>query len=127
LPDWKYQLLRYNIDVMHTEKNVVDNILGTLLDMSGKTKDKHEARQDLRKMKLRTELHPFIAENGKGSISSALTPKEQEMAAEMERLKTLYEAQQEELAAIKRMVALNMTEKQSSMGNNEEGDVLVYT
>jgi len=51
--------------VMHTEKNVVDNILGTLLNMNGKTKDNHEARQDLRKMKLRPELHPFTAENGK--------------------------------------------------------------
>jgi hypothetical protein len=49
------------------------------------------------------------------------------MAAEIERLKTLYEAQQEELAAVKRMVALIMAEKQSSMGNNEEGDVLVYS
>jgi hypothetical protein len=65
--------------------------------------------------------------SGQGSISSGPTPKEQEMAAEMERLKTLYEAQQEELAAVKRMVALIMAEKQSSMGNNEEGDVLVYT
>jgi hypothetical protein len=62
-----------------------------------------------------------------GSISSAPNPKEQEMAAEIERLKTLYEAQQEELATVKRMVALIMAEKQSSMGNNEEGDVLVYT
>jgi hypothetical protein len=45
----------------------------------------------------------------------------------MERLKTLYKAQQEELAAIKRMVAMIMAEKQPSMENNEEGDVLVYT
>jgi len=61
------------------------------------------------------------------------------MAAEMERLKTLYEAQnvqlqeqnnkyeaeQEELAAVKRMVAMIMTGKQPSMGNNQECDVLV--
>jgi len=65
--------------------------------------------------------------SGQGSISSAPTPIELEMAAEMERLKTLYEAQQEELAAVKHMVALIMAEKQPSMGNNEEGDVLVYT
>jgi hypothetical protein len=30
--------------------------------MNGKTKDNHEIRQDLRKMKLRPELHPFIVE-----------------------------------------------------------------
>jgi hypothetical protein len=65
--------------------------------------------------------------SGEGSISNAPTPKELEMAAEMERLKTLYETQQEELAAVKRMVDLIMAEKQSSMGNNEEGDVLIYT
>jgi hypothetical protein len=33
--------------------------------MNGKTKDNLEARQDLRKMNLRPELHPFTAENGK--------------------------------------------------------------
>jgi hypothetical protein len=65
LPYWKDQLLSHNIDVMHTKTNVVDNILGTLLNMNGKTKDNQEARQDLCKMKLRPELHPFTAKNGK--------------------------------------------------------------
>jgi hypothetical protein len=65
--------------------------------------------------------------SGQGSISSTPTLKELEMAAEMERLKTLYEAQQKEFAAVKRMVSLIMAEKQSSMGNKEECDVLVYT
>jgi hypothetical protein len=79
--------------------------------------------------------------SGQGSISSAPTPKELEIAAEMERLKTLYEAQsiklqeqnnkyeaqQEELVAVKRMVAMIIVRKQPSMGNNEDGDVLVYT
>jgi hypothetical protein len=40
---------------MHTEKNIVNNILGRLLDMNGKTKDNLEACQDLRKMNLRPE------------------------------------------------------------------------
>jgi hypothetical protein len=67
--------------------------------------------------------------SGQGSISSSPTPKELEMAAEMERLKTMYEeqdnqlqeqnnkyaAQQEELAAIKRMVAMIMAGKQRRM------------
>jgi len=65
--------------------------------------------------------------SGQGSISSAPTPKELEIAAEMERLKTLYKAQQEELVAVKRMVAMIIVRKQPSMGNNEDGDVLVYT
>jgi hypothetical protein len=71
LPYWKDQLLRHNIDVMHTEKNVVDNILSTLLNMKGETKDNLEARQDLRKKNLRPELHPFTAKNGKTLLLAA--------------------------------------------------------
>jgi hypothetical protein len=37
LPYWKDNLLRHNLDVMHIEKNGMDNILGTILDIKGKT------------------------------------------------------------------------------------------
>jgi hypothetical protein len=47
LPYWKDNLLRHNLDVMHIEKNVMDNILRTLLDMKDKSKDNLQARQDL--------------------------------------------------------------------------------
>jgi hypothetical protein len=74
-----------------------------------------------------------------GSISSAPTPRELEMAAEMECLKTLYKAQniklqeqhnkyevqREKLATVKHMVAMIMAGKQPSMGNNQKGDVFV--
>ncbi|XP_058192172.1 uncharacterized protein LOC131309573 [Rhododendron vialii] len=36
---WVDILIRHNIDLMHTEKNVLENILGTLLNILGKTKD----------------------------------------------------------------------------------------
>ena len=49
---------------MHIEKNVMDNILGTILDMKGKTKDNLEARRDLQEMGIRRTLHPYTAENG---------------------------------------------------------------
>ena len=39
LPYWKMLLLRHNLDVMHIEKNVCDSIIGTLLNIEGKTKD----------------------------------------------------------------------------------------
>jgi hypothetical protein len=68
LPYWKNNLLRHNLDVMHIEKNVMDNILGTLLDMKEKTKDNHAGRLDLRKMGLRKELHPFTNERGKAYL-----------------------------------------------------------
>jgi hypothetical protein len=47
LPYWKDNLLRHNLDVMDIEKNVMDNILGTILDIKGKTKDDLATRQDL--------------------------------------------------------------------------------
>jgi hypothetical protein len=50
LPYWKDNLLRHNLDVMHIEKNVMDNILGTILDIKGKTKDNLAARLDLQEM-----------------------------------------------------------------------------
>ena len=36
---WKDLDLRHNLNVMHIEKNICDNIIGTLLNIEGKTKD----------------------------------------------------------------------------------------
>jgi len=49
LPYWRHVLIRHNLDVMHIEKNICDNILGTLLDIPGKNKDSLNARLDLKK------------------------------------------------------------------------------
>ncbi|XP_039126962.1 villin-2-like [Dioscorea cayenensis subsp. rotundata] len=38
-PYWEHLCLRHNLDVMHIEKNVSDNILGTLIGQAGKSKD----------------------------------------------------------------------------------------
>ena len=43
---------------MHVEKNVCDSVVGTLLNIKGKTKDGVKARQDLADMGIRSELHP---------------------------------------------------------------------
>ncbi|KAL3370741.1 hypothetical protein AABB24_007665, partial [Solanum stoloniferum] len=56
LPYWKSLKLRHNLDVMHIEKNICESILGTLLNIDGKTKDTHKARQDLKDMNIRKEL-----------------------------------------------------------------------
>ncbi|KAH0687961.1 hypothetical protein KY284_018514, partial [Solanum tuberosum] len=58
-------LLRHNLDVMHIEKNIVDSILGTLLDISGKKKDHKKARYDLRDMGIRKNLHPKDTKDSK--------------------------------------------------------------
>jgi hypothetical protein len=50
---------------MHITKNVLDNIIGTLLDMLRKTKDGLKSRNDLVQFGLRPELHPKLRPNGK--------------------------------------------------------------
>ncbi|XP_028074698.1 uncharacterized protein LOC114277071 [Camellia sinensis] len=55
---WANQKLCHNLDVMHIEKNVIDNVYGTLLNLDGKTKDNLKARLDLQEMGIRRELHP---------------------------------------------------------------------
>jgi hypothetical protein len=47
LPYWKTNLLCHNLDVMHIEKNVFENIFNTIMDVKGKTKDNIKARLDI--------------------------------------------------------------------------------
>ena len=47
-------MLRHNLDVMHIKNNVVNNIIGTLLNLDGKNL---KARQDLKDIDIRSELH----------------------------------------------------------------------
>ncbi|KAK6793629.1 hypothetical protein RDI58_007082 [Solanum bulbocastanum] len=60
-----HNLLRHNLDVMHIKKNIVDSILGTLLDISGKTKDHAKTRYDLKDMEIRKNLYPKDTEDSK--------------------------------------------------------------
>jgi hypothetical protein len=50
--------LRHNLDMMHIEKNVCESIIGTLLDLDGKSKDGLNSRRDLQEMRIRNDLHP---------------------------------------------------------------------
>ena len=52
-------MLRYNLDVMHIEKNICDSIVGTLLNINGKSKDNMNSRLDLQAMGIRDQLHPI--------------------------------------------------------------------
>ena len=83
LPYWRHLLLRHNLDAMHIEKNVCDNILGTILNLSGKSKDHVKARLDLQEIGIRKSLHPFSSADGKNlEIRAAvfdLTKKEKEI------------------------------------------------
>ncbi|XP_060206292.1 uncharacterized protein LOC132633965 [Lycium barbarum] len=78
LPYWKSLLLRHNLDVMHIEKNICDNILGTIMNAKGKTKDTINTRLDLQEMNIRSELYP-IKKGEKYEIPTAcytLSPQE---------------------------------------------------
>ncbi|XP_072080869.1 uncharacterized protein [Arachis hypogaea] len=59
------RMIRHNLDVMHIEKNIVDSIIGTLLDIPRKTKDHAKARYDLKEMGIRKNLHPINTKDGK--------------------------------------------------------------
>jgi len=64
LPYFSTLLLRHNLDVMHIEKNICECIIGTILNIIGKTKDNINSRLDLQEMNLKPHLHP-IEDNGK--------------------------------------------------------------
>ena len=40
---WSTNLIRHNLDVMHIEKNVFDNIFYTVMYVKGKSKDNSKA------------------------------------------------------------------------------------
>ncbi|XP_042964122.1 uncharacterized protein LOC122298423 [Carya illinoinensis] len=57
LPYWSTLRLWHNLDVMHIEKNITENVLFTLMNSSGKTKDNINSRRDLELLGYRKELH----------------------------------------------------------------------
>ncbi|XP_071679018.1 uncharacterized protein [Lolium perenne] len=65
LPYWEDLKLRHNLDVMHIEKNICDNLLGTFMNIQGKTKDTVNSRLDLEDMGIRRDLHlqPVLADS----------------------------------------------------------------
>lgn len=65
LPYWEHHILRHNLDVMHIEKNVCENIIQTILNIDGKSKDNLQSRLDLVHMGIRRDLHPQVLPNGK--------------------------------------------------------------
>jgi hypothetical protein len=67
-------MVRHVIDVMHLEKNVCEALVGTLLDIPGKTKDTLNAQMDLEEIKLRKDLHRETLENGSKNFQQLSTP-----------------------------------------------------
>ena len=57
VPYWLRLLLHHKLDVMRIEKNVCENLVDTLLNIEGKTKDTTNAQLDLQDLKIRKDLH----------------------------------------------------------------------
>ncbi|KAM3366409.1 hypothetical protein ACQJBY_015685 [Aegilops geniculata] len=85
LPYWELNKLRHNLDVMHIEKNVFDNLIGMLLNIDSKTKDGLNARLDLAEIGengIRHDHHPVEDNNGKTVLPDApftMSRKQQEV------------------------------------------------
>ena len=56
LPYWKANLVRHNIDVMHTEKNITEHLISTIMSHKEKSKDGINARKDLKIMGIKQKL-----------------------------------------------------------------------
>ena len=59
LPYWSSLLLWHNLDVMHIEKNICDNVLGTIMNIKGKTKDTVKSHLDFEAINIIPKLHPI--------------------------------------------------------------------
>jgi hypothetical protein len=78
---WPYLMLRHMLDVMHIQTNVFDNVLGTTLNLDGKTKDNLKARLDLVEKGIRSELHPQNIGSGRTYLPPAcfsMVPKDKD-------------------------------------------------
>ncbi|XXG53947.1 hypothetical protein AAC387_Pa03g1955 [Persea americana] len=56
--------IRHNLDVMHVEKNVAENLIATIMNIKDKSKDDLKAHQDLKEMRIKKKLWP-VENNGK--------------------------------------------------------------
>jgi len=66
---------------MHIEKNICENIVGTMLSIEGKNKDTDKARMDLEDMGIRKQLHLQKRDDGsfvKPIAMYTLSPKERD-------------------------------------------------
>jgi hypothetical protein len=71
LPYWCALLVQHNIDIMHNEKNMFDNVLITVMGVKTKTKDNLKARCDVEIYCYRPELRVMNLGEGRVSVPKA--------------------------------------------------------
>ncbi|XP_016460803.1 uncharacterized protein LOC107784235 isoform X1 [Nicotiana tabacum] len=67
---------------MHIEKNICDSLLGTLLEIDGKSKNHEKSRYDLQEIRIRKELQRRINNDGTISLAKScfyMKPKEKSL------------------------------------------------
>ncbi|GKA42740.1 putative reverse transcriptase domain-containing protein, partial [Tanacetum coccineum] len=67
---WRHNFVPHCIDFMHVEKNVCESLVGTLLNVPGKTKDEMNARLDMADLGIKPELFAR-QEEGKTTLPPA--------------------------------------------------------
>ncbi|GKA44432.1 putative transposase-associated domain-containing protein, partial [Tanacetum coccineum] len=67
---WRHHSIPHCIDFMHVEKNVAESLVGTLLNVPGKTKDGVNARLDLAELGVKPELF-VVQEEDKTTLPPA--------------------------------------------------------
>ena len=89
LPYWPFLEVRNAIDVMHLTKNLCVNLI-SFLGTYGKPKDTLEARQELKRLNLRTDLHPEKRDKGRQYLRPAsFTLSKEEKASMFECLNSI--------------------------------------
>lgn len=68
LPYWSSLLIQHNLDVMHIEKNICENIISWLLYKDGRSKENINSRLDMQHLKIRKSLWPKEKKNSKWSF-----------------------------------------------------------
>ncbi|XP_057779781.1 uncharacterized protein LOC130998378 [Salvia miltiorrhiza] len=82
LPYWKFLLIRHNLDVMHVEKNVFDNVFNTVLNVPGRTKDTSKSREELNTYCSRPALEKNVETNKYPKACYMLDTKEKKVLFE---------------------------------------------
>ena len=89
LPYWKLLEVRNAIDVMHLTKNLCVNLI-SFLGTYGKPRDTLEARQELKRLNLRNDLHPENRDKGRKYLRPAsFTLSKEEKASMFECLNSI--------------------------------------
>ncbi|GKC93916.1 putative transposon, En/Spm-like protein [Tanacetum coccineum] len=69
---WRHNFVPHCIDFMHVEKNVAESLVGTLIHVSGKTKDRVDARLDLAELGGQPRVVCYARRRQKNTTSSRL-------------------------------------------------------